>query len=493
MTTEPFRRAPAPLGLPQREVLEPALRASFLHNAGVLALTLGLGSCATYRSRPLVPEDELATLRTRTLESLRIEYARPGETREHAAAFDASDGLDDAELVAVALTGNPALRSKRLEIGEAQALLVSAGIWPNPQFDVFARPGIGKSTSTGFGLDLLFALLRPGERAAKRAVAEARLTTTRAEIIAEELRLAWEVRRARIGVLAAEQMVRFFEQEQDLRGQAATLVKQQRELGEATEMDVAVVELDRVAVQRQAREAQTTYERERRTLNRAVGLPPSYELPLAGLGEPLAFTLYDELSDEEVDRRVLAGRFDLHARASSYRRAEEELRLAITRQYPNLRVGPTYETEVEGSEALGLGASIEVPIFDRNQGEIAEKVAVRERARAEYVAALHEARARAFESLAALRRGRAEVELQQRDVAPLITRTETLFEGALRARDLTIFEWITIRGRAVQVRRDLLDALVRYSNTVVELEYATGRPLSTATNDSNEEQGTKRR
>lgn len=493
MTTEPFRRAPTPSGLTQREVLEPALRAPYLRNVGVLALTLGLGSCVTYRSRPLVPEDELATLRAQTVDSLRIEHVRLGEEREHAAAFDSSDGLDDAELVAVALTGNPALRSKRLEIGEAQSLLVSAGIWPNPELDLFARPGIGKNTTTGFGLDLLFALLRPDERAAKRAVAEARVATTRAEIVAEELRLAWEVRRARIGVLAAEQMVRFFEQELDLRGQAATLVKQQRELGEATEMDVALVDLDRVAVQRQAREAQTVYERERRTLNQALGLPPSYELPLAGLGKPLAFTIYDDLSDEEVDRRVLAGRFDLHAQASAYQRAEEELRLAIARQYPDLRVGPSYEKDVEGSEGLGLGASIEVPIFDRNQGEIAEKAAVRERARAEYVAVLHEVRARAFESLAALRRAKAEVELQQRDVAPLIARTESLFEGALRARDLTIFEWITIRGRAVQVRRDLLDALVRYSNTVVELEYATGRPLSTATKDSNEEQGTEKR
>ena len=463
--------------------------------AALVAVSL-LGSCVSYEPRALVPEDELTKLRAGTLEGLRIEHARPGVHDPRSLEFDPSDGLDEAELVGVALTLNPALRSKRFQIGEAQALLISAGLWPNPELGVAARRGIegpsGLAWEVNYLSSLLRPLLRPDERGARKAVAEARVETTRAEIAAEEFRVATEVRRVRLSVLATEQVIQLLEQEATLRDDAVSLVHSQRELGEATEMDIVLVELDRATVQRELRDARAEHDRLRRDLNQLIGIPPTYDLPLQESGRPLSFRIYDELGDEEVDRRILAGRFDLRAKASEYQQAEQELRLAVAQQYPNLTLGPSFEIEADGDQSLGLAASIEIPIHDRNQGVIAEKTAARERVRVEYVAALHDARARAFNALAALKRAKAEVELQQRDVLPLIERTETLFEGALRVRDLTIFEWLTVRGRAVQARRDLLGALVRYSGAVVEMEYATGMPLSAAMQDVDMRQDEKR-
>ena len=456
-------------------------RVASLRTAAVIALVAALAACATYQPKALVPEDELASLRqTPPLGELHIEHLQPGEVAPPDLAFDPSDGLDEAELVAVALTVNPELRAKRLELGETSALLVSAGLWPNPELDAFVRPGIDGTGSTAFGLDLLFALLRPDERPARRAAAEARVATTRAEIVAEELQVASDVRRARIKLLAAGQATRLLEQELVLRDEAVSLVHRQRELGEATEIDVLLVELDRTGVQRELRDSRASLERERRALNQSVGVPPTYQLPLTSLGKPLEFALYDDLSEDEVDRRLLAARFDLQARASSYEQAEQELRLAIARQFPGVSLGPSFEKDVEGSKGLGLGGSFEIPLFDRNQGEIALKTAARERARAEYTALLHELRAHAFEARASLIRAREEVEVEQRDVVPLIERTEALFEGALRARELTVFEWITARGRALEARGNLIDALVRYTNAVVDLESATGMPLGAA-------------
>lgn len=443
-----------------------------------------LGSCASYHPRPLVPEAELTKLRAITLDGLRIEHARPGLAEAGPIAFDPSDGLDEAELVGVALTLNPTLRSKRFKIGEAQALLITAGLWPNPQLGVAVRRGIEGPSGLAVEMDYFFGvlrpLLRPDERDALEGFAQAKLETTRAEIAAEELRLATEVKRARLSVLATEQVMQLLEQEATLRDNAVDLVRRQRELGEANEMKVVLVELDHATLQRALRDARADHDRLRRELNQLIGLPPTYELHLSESGRPLSFTLYDELGDEEVERRMLAGRFDLRSKAAEYDLAEQELRLAVAQQSPSLGIGPSVRTETNGDRSSGLAASVEIPIRARNQGAIAEKTAARERVRAEYVAALHDARARAFEALAALRRARAEVELQQRDVVPLIERTETLFEGALRARDLTIFEWLTVRARAVQARRDLLDALVRYASAAAELESATGMPLSRA-------------
>jgi outer membrane protein TolC len=439
--------------------------------APVGAALLAVG-CASYVPRPLVPADELAALRGRTIEA--VEPVRGAAVQVEGAAFDPEDGLDEAELVAVALTLNPRLRAKRLAIGEGEALLIAAGLWPNPEVGLAVRPGIDGATSTGIELDALLALLRPGERKARRGVAVAGLDAVRAEIAAQELQVVAEARKARIAVLAADEGARLFEGEAALREEASTLLQRRKQLGEATDLDLLLVDLELVEVRRQLREAQADKQRARRALNELLGLPSTYEVALEESARGLAFVVADSPNDEELDQSILSGRFDLRAKEARYRQAEEELRLAVARQFPDLRLGPSFEKDIEGSKALGLAAGIEVPLFNRNQGEIAEKHAARERARAEYVSTLHALRSAAFQARAEVERARAEVELQQRDVLPLIERTEALFEGAFRARELSIFEWITARTRALQARRELLRALVRYTGAVADLESAIG-------------------
>ncbi len=447
------------------------------------AASLACLGCVSYSARTLAPADELALLRASNLAELRIEYSVAGaQAAPDLRAFDADDGLDEAELAALALTLNPGLRAKRAGVGEARALLVSAGLLPNPDLGAFIRSGVGGTSGTGLGLDAMFALLRPDERPAKREVAESQVELVRAEIAVEELGLIALVRRARIGVLSAEQALRLLEQELAVRTEAVTLVRRQRELGEATELALSLVELDRTTVERGVREARASTERERSGLNALLGVPPTLELGLAGSGVDLVFTIGQDLSDAQIDARLISDSPELRARAADYRQAEAELRLAVSMQYPGIQLGPTYEKDIEGSEGLGLGASIELPLFDRNQGGIAAKEALRERRRFEYVAALHELRARAFEARADVRRARAEVELEQRDALPLVQRTEALFEAALRAHELSVFEWLAARSRAIQARRDLLDALTRYASAVVDLDSAVGAPLVAVVN-----------
>lgn len=476
----PFR----PAVRPSRRSVRSPLRGTRGMSAAFCALTLA--GCASYEARPLAPEVEFTRLRGATVDDLRIEYTTPAAPTT--ARFDPTDGLDEAELAAVALTLNARLRAKRAAIGEVRALLVTAGTLPNPDLGAFVRPGISGNSGTGVGLDALFFLLRPDERDAKRALAEANVDLVRAEIEAVELDLVSDVRRGRIRLLTAEQTARLVEQELALRDEAVRLVRRQRELGETTDIALALVELDATSLQRQARLARAAVESERAALNALIGVPPTLDLTLVGDGSDLTFAIVPDPTDDALDARLIAGSGGLRTRASEYARAEQELRLAVARQYPRIGIGPSYEKDVEGSEGLGLGASIEVPLFDRNQGEIAEKLAHRERVRGEYVAELHELRARAFAARAQQRSARLDVESLQRDVVPLIERTEALFESALRARELSVFEWLTARTRAIQSRRDLLDALARYASAAVELDAATGTPLVTVLTEKSGEE-----
>lgn len=478
-----FHRAPpAPRRSPRRPCARPLSLAS--SSAAVAALALG---CASHAPRELVPADELALLRSVRVEALQLEYSAADEAGEPARRFDASDGLDERELAALALALHPKLRARRADLGVAEAGLVAAGRLPNPEFGVLVRPGIDGANGTSLGLEALFSLLRPDERPARRALARSELGIARAELAADELRVVGDVRRARLARFAAADALRLLEQELALRDEAVALVKRQRELGEASEIALALVELDRAQVRREARAARAELERARAALSSAAGLPVELELHLAGEGEVGTVSLAPDIDDAELDRRLLDGQPELRLHAAAYERSEQELRLACARSAPSLALGPSYERDLDGGAGLGLGASLEIPLFDR--GPIDALRAARETARAEYDAALHEARARAFAAREELRRTRAEVELGARELEPLVRRTEALFEGALRARELSVFEWLSVRSRAIQARRELLEASTRHARALVDLEAATGTPFVALLRRSGAEKG----
>jgi outer membrane protein TolC len=446
-----------------------------LYRALILIPAFVATGCASYEPAPLDPLGEFARLERQTLDAFRVEHARAGEEAAvPRAEFDAADGLDESELVAVALTLNPDLRARRLEAGEARALLVTAGLWPNPEIDVSARPGMGSTPGTAVDLDLLFELLRPGERSLRKDVAGARVEAVLAEIASEEWELAARARVQRVAVLAGEQSLALLEQEAALRERGLAIVRRKRELGEGTELDVSTAELDVAEVRRDLRRAETDLESARRELNRLLGLPPGYPLRLSDSGKPFTVTDVGDLTDDALGARLVRGRMDLRAMEKAYAMAEGELHLAVLRRFPTLRLGPSYGREPGGDGFLGLALALELPLFDRNQGEIAEKRSARERARAAYVAALHRLRAAAVEARGQVRRARLEVEAQEKEVLPLVERNRSLFEGAVKAGELGVLDWVTALQRGLRARQAYLESLVRYQTSVVEYEAALG-------------------
>jgi outer membrane protein TolC len=435
--------------------------------------------CVSYQPMPLDRDAELAALRATALDGLVVEHARPGEGQGAAATrIDPTDGLDDDELVAVALTLNPALKAKRLSTGDAQARLIEAGLWPNPVVGGSWRPGIGSASGHAVDADLLVDLLQPWQRSARIDAATARAGEVAADVVADEWRLVRDVRLRRLDVVAAEQSLALFDEETALRERVRDLTVRQRAAGEGTELSVSAAELDLAELRRDRMRAESDLQTARRALNEILGLPPGYALRLTASGKPLVVTVFDGLSDDELERRLVAGRFELRALEAAYAAAEQDLRLAVQRQFPDLKIGLTYSRDSDGSKYLGPGAELEIPLFDRNQGGIAAALSARDRARAEFVATLFRLRAEAYEARAQLERARLEVELQEKDVLPLVRRNEALVEQGLSAHEVNVLDRVASQERALRARQAYLESVVRYQRNVVEVETATGTALA---------------
>ncbi|MCK6478621.1 MAG: TolC family protein [Planctomycetaceae bacterium] len=442
----------------------------------ILLPAVALAGCVSYEPDPLDPAKELAALRTRGIPEVELVRSTAGPLVPRGAAFDPADGLDEAELVAVALTLNPELRARRLEAGEARAALIQAGLWPNPEVGLSVARGLESGAGTTVDFDFLFELLRGAERSARIDAATAKVEEVRAGIVAEEWRLAAEVRRQRLAVLAAEREVSLLGEEAALRERTRETVRRRRDMGEGTEVEVAASDLEVAEVRRETLRAEGEVEAARRELARLLGLPPGYALRIVGSGDPLPVEVLPDVPEAEIDRRLLAGRPDLKALEAAYKRAEHELRLAVERQYPHLNLGPLITREDDGAWHAGPSIGLELPLFDRNQGEIAEKEAQRARARAEYVAALQRARAEAMDALGRMRRVRTELDAFEKEVLPLVQRTQDLAERAFRAGEVGVLDWITAQQRALTTRKALLESAVRYRAAALDFEAAVGPP-----------------
>ena len=129
----------------------------------------------------------------------------------------------------------------------------------------------------------------------------------------------------------------------------------------------------------------------KRQLNRLLGLPPGAkvqieagaDLPARVQPPPLA-TLLRGLEDRRLD--LVALRF-------GYKSQEAALHAAVLGQFPRINVGITQARDTSNVGTTGFGITIDLPIFDRNQGRIAFEKATRQQLFDEYTARVFEARA----------------------------------------------------------------------------------------------------
>ncbi len=84
----------------------------------------------------------------------------------------------------------------------------------------------------------------------------------------------------------------------------------------------------------------------------------------------------------DAQRDAIFHRADLLASLAEYAAAESALQLEVAKQYPDIHLGPGYTYDT-GTHKIGFGlAGITLPIFDQNQGNIAQAEAKRNEAAA---------------------------------------------------------------------------------------------------------------
>jgi outer membrane protein TolC len=166
------------------------------------------------------------------------------------------------------------------------------------------------------------------------------------------------------------------DEERGLQDNVAT-VKRALDLGYVTIINLAAAQASLQKVHLQVLTIEQQREQERLALNQALGLPPEQRLALSAHLEPPSPLTLPSL--QEISRNLEERRLDLLALKIGYQSQEERLRTAILAQVPKINIGFAHASDTTHVITTGFAVTIDLPIFNRNQGRIAIETASRQK------------------------------------------------------------------------------------------------------------------
>lgn len=462
-------------------LLEPRLKiiGAAITIGGLVLLAAG---CVHYEAKPLAPARTADALESRTLVDAGLRTFIETNAPDAGKVWPRGS-WDLPGLALVAFYYHPSLDVARAQLRLSEASIITAGGRPNPSVGFsseYARnSGAGVSPWVlGLNFDL------PIETAGKRGyrVTQARQLAEGARL--EVAEMGWKVRSgvraALLELMFSQQEIELLQGEVTARANIVHLMERRFAVGEIsrTEVDAARTQWVQARVSHTAAEGRT--QASRVALASALGLPPPALDGVAFVWHDL-----DSLPDEQimpaatVQTAGLLNRLDVRRALAEYAALERALQLEVARQYPDVHVQPGYTFD-QGTRKFALGVAVELPLLNRNQGPIAEALARREKAAADFVALqarvigeLHQARAQYHAAL-------AEVTEIDTSLIEVQNRTEKLTQRAVELGEADRLALASVQLQRQIVTRAQFDARHRAQIALGALEDAMQHPLASA-------------
>ena len=400
------------------------------------------------------------------------------ECGEIARAVDAllQSNLTARSAVAIALLNNRALQAEFEEIGISQAELAQASRLRNPEYSGFYRlPTHGPAalnTENVLVQDLLSLLTLP----ARKKIAAANLEATKLRIAHQVLALAEEVQAAFYTVQAGQQLTNRLTLIVEVNEVGAEIAKRQHAAGNIIDLDLQNQQAAFAQSRLDFSRAQAQLRADRERLNRLLGLWGrqtvwQVESELPSLPER-------ELSIQNIEALAVSQRLDLAAARREIANVQAALKLKQSvRWLPAINVGVNAEQDLDHTWVVGPTLSLEVPVFDQGQPQLARLAAEYRRAARNFEALAVNIRSEVRELRDTLVAVRDAAEYYQKVLLP--QRQRILHETLLQynAMQLGNFILLAAKEREALAERESIEALQDYWIARARLERAVGGSL----------------
>jgi cobalt-zinc-cadmium efflux system outer membrane protein len=283
--------------------------------------------------------------------------------------------LDQA--IDLALTHNHALKATRTLILQNQAQEITANLRPNPSIGAdsqfipifspqnFSADDLNLTQQFDIGIGYLFE--RGHKRQRRLQAARDQTAVTRAQVADAERSLAFNVGQQFVSVLLAESSLQFAMQDLQDFQQTVDIADAQYKAGDISEGDLLKIKLQLLQFQTDVSAARLAKVQALAGLRELIG----YDAAPAGFdvtGDLAYVPLKSKL--EDLQAMALRERPDLQAAVLGVTAAQSQILLA--KANAKVDVNGTYDFSHTGGEnSASIFVGFDLPIFNRNQGEIA--------------------------------------------------------------------------------------------------------------------------
>jgi len=415
-----------------------------------------------------------------------------GESSQPAPSFDASKPdqpkatvqevtgvLSLDKVLAQTLLGSPELAALSWDtrIGEARTL--QAGLLPNPDLSYSMSDFGGSGMYSGFGIASssvqLGQLVELGGKRTKRthlAAVEKELVGWDAE--SKKLDVLADANRNFLDVLTGQEKVRLVEELVRLAERARETVLERVQAGkisplEGTKAGVALSET-RIQLDRTKNELIAARSR----LAASMGLESVTFQQVSGKLETLAPIPSSEALNAYLDRNP-----DIARWVKEKEQRDAALAVEKAKQIPDLTVsgGMQFYNDTNDS-ALMVGVSIPLPLFDRNQGGIAEAEHRRAKVREESRSSRAKASSTLSDAYQMLASSYAESKSLQDDIVPAAQKVFEDTREGFREGKFDFLELLDAQRTLFMAKESYITSLSNYHKAVVDVERLIATPLA---------------
>ena len=427
-----------------------------------------------YRPVELSPVQTAASLKSRSLEDpgLRVFI---GKFHSAPPTWPFSE-WNLADLTLAAFYYNPALAIARGRVSETEAAIVTAGAKPNPS----VKADLGGETApespwiAGFGFSL--PIETAGKRRYRISQAERLADVARWDLTSTAWKVRAQVRNALLEYLTAQRNISLLQEEERLGAEQVALLEQRFAVGMIPRPEVDTARIQHTQTLLAVRAAEGRISQAEASLAAAIGVPTAgfrgIKIVWPSLDQPPSAASLDRTTIQED---AVLNRLAIRRALADYSAAEAALQLEIAKQYPDFDFGPDYAFE-EGTHLFSVALGLTLPVFNRNQGPIAEAKARRDQMAAEFIGVQASGIADSEQALAKYCAAMNQLAEANRLMQQSVTQ-EQAAEKALEAGegDRVALNGAQLQAAVISVAQ--LDALFSAQQALGDLENAVQRPL----------------
>lgn len=391
--------------------------------------------------------------------------------------------------IRAALLFNPNIRAAYLGVKESASHIVQEGLLPNPELELegeelWPSGDEGPTGSAGFSLAITQPIELGGKRGKRVAVARFRGVLTGWDFEKARLDLIQQTTDAFNDLLVAQKKVALRTELLSFGQSALAAVRLQVQNGKAlplnAEKSFVEVQSNQLALSRADDEVRIAKEHLGALLGVSgekigdiegdlekdiIGAPSRVNLERLMMQDPALARWRDELALKNAEIRL--------------EKAEgvPDLELTVSRQKSN----------ATDEYSWGLGLSLPLPLFNRNQGAVTRERYALSRLHFEQKASLLEARAEISEVHKVLVQAFSEITNMKDSVVPTARKVYSMALSAYKLRKIPYIEMLDAKKTLVETQEQYIDLLYTYHKAKTAVERRIGQELETLIQENENE------